>query len=150
MELCGLEQCSAPEILRGQEYSFETDMWSVGVILFILLSGRRPFEEDEKYDLYIKVASGDYSMESPEWSIVSPDGRDFVNRLLKVEPHERMTVAEALADPWLKFEADEYAYDATLKHLRLTTMGRRLRRVIGATKTAVSFRQFTRLTQRPE
>lgn len=149
-ELCGTEVCSAPEILKGQEYGTPADIWSVGVIVYTLLSGLRPFEEDEKYPLFVKVASGGYTFDSPEWEQVSPLGKDFVKRMLQVDFSQRMTVDDALTHPWINGEVPDVPLDKSLENLKQTMMGRKLRRVMGAAKSAASFRQFTRLTQRPE
>lgn len=148
--LCETEIFSAPEILKNEDYSISTDMWSLGVLVFILLSGRRPFEEDEREQIFKKVTSGEYSMETGEWEIVTDEGRDFVTRLLQVNPGDRMTVDDAFRHPWLNVELPDLAIDATLKHLQLTAMGRKFKKMAGAAKSAIGFRQFTRLTQRPE
>lgn len=149
-ELCSTEICSAPEILKGDPYGPAADMWSIGVITYTLLCGRRPFEEDEKYPLFIKVSNGVYNFDYPEWEHISKTAKIFVKKLLEVDPNKRMTVDQALDHQWLNHDNSEDGIEASFNNLLITTMGRKLKRMMGAAQTAASFRQFTRYTQMPE
>lgn len=149
-ELSLTEVCSSPEILRRQTYGPEVDMWSIGVITYILLCGRRPFEEDEKYPLFEKVSNGNYTFDLPEWEHISNEGKTFVKQLLEVNPKQRLTVDQALSHKWLSMDLSDDAIESSLKNLQITTMGRKLKKVMGAAITAASFRQFTKYTQMPE
>ena len=100
----------APEVLRGH-YSEECDMWSVGVVLFILLSSRLPFMGDTPEDLLTKVAKGEYEMDPTVWDPVSEDAKDLVRNLLQVNPEERLTAADALKHSWFAEISDNGRLD---------------------------------------
>lgn len=143
--------CTAPEIMRGEMYGLAVDMWSVGVIVFMLLSGRRPFEEDDRDELREMASNAEYSMETKEWDIISDGAKDFVRKLLTVDPDERMTVLQALDHPWLETDREEEpVYETTVRKLHVTSMGRKLKRSMGAAKSALIFRQITGMTERSD
>lgn len=101
---CGSVGYIAPEVvkcIRGQKsgYSTQCDMWSVGVIGFILLSGVMPFTGDEAARMS-KISRGRYNMKPELWSSVSPDGINFIQALLTVCPSKRLTARTALKHPW--------------------------------------------------
>jgi calcium/calmodulin-dependent protein kinase I len=91
---CGSEGYIAPEVLTGQGYGTEVDMWSLGCISYILLSGYPPYRP--------------ISFPGPEWDRVSPAAVDFVSKLLEPNPNFRMNAAEALKHRWLNFPALEH------------------------------------------
>jgi calcium-dependent protein kinase len=96
---CGSIQYVSPEVLRGN-YDSQCDMWSLGVIVFMLLSGQPPFDgfEDEVLE---SIRQGKYSMKNSRWKSISAQAKDFVQNLLVVDPRKRMTAAAALAHPWI-------------------------------------------------
>lgn len=73
-------------------------MWSLGVVLYILLSGTPPFEADGLYD---QILQGRYEFDAEEWEAVSPEAKDLVRRLMTVEPEKRPTIDDALKHLWL-------------------------------------------------
>ena len=107
---CGTPSYFAPELVRGfkapiiQEpsgpvgYGKPVDMWSLGVVLYILLSGTPPFEADGLYD---QILQGRYEFDAEEWEAVSPEAKDLVRRLMTVEPEKRPTIEDALKHLWL-------------------------------------------------
>lgn len=98
---CGTILYVAPEVL-AHKYTTQCDLWSLGVIVFILLSGYMPFHgKSEKETLNI-IKTGHYVMKSCRWSKVSKEARDFVKSLLVVDPNVRLTAEQALEHPWLK------------------------------------------------
>jgi len=127
--VCGSPLYVAPEILdigmSSETYTPAVDMWSVGVILFILLSGNSPFENEDEQILFEKIRSGDYSMDDCLWDYISAGAKDCVRALLVVNTTERMTITEALRHPWILGvkEAEETFLPSSLievKRARLT------------------------------
>ena len=77
------------------------DMWSVGVLLYILLSGNSPFDNEDERALFQTIKSGEYSMDDILWEHISDDAKDCVEKLLTVNTAMRMTASQALKHPWL-------------------------------------------------
>ncbi len=92
----------APEILRGDIYGPEVDLWSIGVILFVLLCGYPPFYDPSPSGLFGQIRKGAYCFAEPHWNHISQDAKFVVFRLLAVNPKDRMTLEELLDHPWVK------------------------------------------------
>lgn len=103
--ICGSPLYVAPEILDIgtciDTYTPAVDMWSVGVILYILLSGYSPFDSDDEQAMYQKIKRGEYSMKDDIWQYISEGAKSCIFGLLMVDNRSRMTVAEALHHPWI-------------------------------------------------
>ncbi|KAG6820295.1 hypothetical protein H0H93_002733 [Arthromyces matolae] len=94
---CGSPHYASPEIVNGQPYTGNaTDIWSCGVILYALLTGRLPFDDKNVRVLLSKVKSGKYDM--PAW--IDPLARDLLEKMLVVDVHSRITMPDILAHPW--------------------------------------------------
>lgn len=104
---CGTLTYCAPEILSNKPYGKEVDLWSLGIITYILLGGYPPFNANNESELIKEVIKGAFEFHSPDWDEVPPVAKDFINRLLKVNPKERMSVEMALTHPWLLMENTE-------------------------------------------
>ncbi|KAK8791025.1 hypothetical protein WA158_005656 [Blastocystis sp. Blastoise] len=102
---CGTPGYLAPEILRGLAYGTPVDMWSIGVITYILLCGYPPFPTDNDATLYRRTMRGEYSFSTTEWENVSQDAKDFVKALLVVDPEHRATAKQACAMRWMRYES---------------------------------------------
>jgi len=89
----------APEVLSGR-YGKECDIWSLGVVMYLLLSGRQPFQGSELKGIFAKVRSGDYSFKGTEWTGVSFQAKDLISHMIKVKTYQRITIEEALRHPW--------------------------------------------------
>ncbi|KAJ8598221.1 hypothetical protein CTAYLR_005529 [Chrysophaeum taylorii] len=97
---CGTPGYVAPEILKGTKYGSEVDMWSCGVIVYILLGGYPPFHDDNHAILYRKIKAADYTFEPQYWEQVSDDAKDLIRKMLVVNPDSRLTADQALRHPW--------------------------------------------------
>ncbi|EFJ48737.1 hypothetical protein VOLCADRAFT_31617, partial [Volvox carteri f. nagariensis] len=97
----------APELLtRPEHYAKngcgpEVDMWAVGVMIFFLLSGQTPFQAPTLEAVLQRVKTGEWAFHGRRWALVSEGARDLVSSLLKPDPAQRLSAAEALEHPWL-------------------------------------------------
>ncbi|NXC75336.1 KCC4 kinase, partial [Anhinga anhinga] len=119
----------APEILHGCPYGPEVDMWSVGVITYILLCGFEPFFDPrgDQY-MYSRILTCDYEFVSPWWDEVSLNAKDLVRKLIVLDPQKRLTVYQALEHPWVTGKAAKFAHmDSTQKKLQEFNARRKLK-----------------------
>ncbi|KFP51212.1 Maternal embryonic leucine zipper kinase, partial [Cathartes aura] len=95
---CGSPAYAAPELIQGKAYiGSEADIWSMGVLLYALLCGFLPFDDDNVMAVYRKIMGGKYSI--PKW--LSPSSTLLLNQMLQVDPKKRITVKHLLSHPWL-------------------------------------------------
>ncbi|KAI9184321.1 hypothetical protein H9P43_003374 [Blastocladiella emersonii ATCC 22665] len=95
---CGSPFYAAPEMILGKKYEGpEVDMWSVGVILFALLCGHLPFDDENIKELYKKIASGVFTCPS----YLTPQAKHLIQRLITVDPRKRATLDEVLNHAWV-------------------------------------------------
>ena len=107
---CGTPGYVAPEILEGKPYDTQADMWSLGVIVYILLGGYPPFIEQNQRDLFRKIRKGQYKFHEEYWGQVSMDAKNLIRTLLAVSPAERRTAKDVLtSDTWMKAGDDVLA-----------------------------------------
>lgn len=97
---CGTLSYVAPEVLRGYGYGKEVDLWSTGVILYVMLRGRLPFDCKNKQALIRKVISGRFSMRNEIWKNVSYNCRNLISNLICVNPLKRLSAKQALLHAW--------------------------------------------------
>ncbi len=100
-EQCGTPAYIAPEIIQGREYNQSVDLWSLGVITFVLLGGYLPFRSKNKKTLFSLIAHGKYEFYSSCWDKISPEAKDLINKMLVVDPEKRITADEALRHPYI-------------------------------------------------
>lgn len=104
-DIVGSAYYVAPEVLH-RSYSIEADVWSIGVIAYILLCGSRPFWARTESGIFRAVLKADPSFEEGPWPSLSSEAKDFVKRLLNKDPRKRMTAVQALSHPWLRNSKD--------------------------------------------
>ncbi|GAB5581878.1 serine/threonine-protein kinase D2 isoform X1 [Prionailurus iriomotensis] len=90
----------APEVLLNQGYNRSLDMWSVGVIMYVSLSGTFPFNEDE--DIKDQIQNAAFMYPACPWSCISSGAIDLINNLLQVKMRKRYSVDKSLSHPWLQ------------------------------------------------
>ncbi|XP_058088695.1 CDPK-related kinase 5-like isoform X1 [Magnolia sinica] len=100
-DIVGSAYYVAPEVLH-RSYTTEADVWSIGVIAYILLCGSRPFWARSESGIFRAVLKADPSFDEPPWPSLSSEAKDFVKRLLIKDPRKRMTAAQALGHPWIR------------------------------------------------
>lgn len=107
---CGSAFFVAPEIILNKKYDESADMWSLGVILYLLLSGNHPFytKSSNLSELFEKVTNGDYDF-LDDWCNVSDEAKNFIRKLLVVDPNERLSAGKALANSWLTLDENSLA-----------------------------------------
>ncbi|CAH1244590.1 CASK [Branchiostoma lanceolatum] len=138
----GTPHFMAPEIVRRDPYGKPVDVWSVGVMLYILLSGNLPFNgtKDRLFDAIVK---GRYHMNPRQWDHVSEQAKDLVTRMLELDQNERITVHETLQHPWIK-DRERYAPKIHL-HETVASMTKfnARRKLKGAVMSAVASHKWT-------
>lgn len=98
--LYGMPEYVAPEVANGEGVSFSADMWSVGIITHILLSGISPFRGVNDRETLTKIKEGRWEFDE-RWTNISSEGKDFVRKLLCYQEHMRIDVKAALNHPWI-------------------------------------------------
>ena len=100
---CGTPGYVAPEVLeQAGGYGPEVDVWSIGVILYILLCGFPPFYDENNAVLFKQIKQGAYSFPSPYWDEVSDGAKDLVKKILHIDPKKRYTIKQCLEHEWIK------------------------------------------------
>lgn len=98
---CGSPGYVAPEVLTSESYDKSVDMWSIGVIIYILLCGYPPFYADNAPALFKKIMDVKYDFDDPSWDEVSEDAKDLIRHLLVKNPEERFTAQQCKEHPWI-------------------------------------------------
>lgn len=106
-EPLGTMAYAAPEILQGRPYDRTVDIWSLGVMTFVVLIGLLPFSGDCDRTVAKAVVLGQYSFESPRWASISLDARNFISSLLKLKAADRPSAGAALLHPWFRAGEDD-------------------------------------------
>jgi len=89
------------KIIRGDPYGPEVDIWSIGVITYVMLSGFPPFDGENDIEVFASILSIRYDFPSPEWDKISTPASNFIQSLLVDNPKQRLTATQCLQHPWI-------------------------------------------------
>lgn len=102
---CFTPYYAAPEVLGPEKYDTSCDLWSLGVIMYILLCGYPPFYSNHGLaispGMKRRIRKGEYEFPSPEWNQISQEAKDLIKGLLKTDPDKRYSIADVMANPWV-------------------------------------------------
>nr|XP_019584014.1 PREDICTED: serine/threonine-protein kinase 33 isoform X2 [Rhinolophus sinicus] len=98
---CGTPIYMAPEVINAHDYSQQCDIWSIGVIMYILLCGEPPFLASSEEKLFELIRKGELRFHDPVWDSISDCAKSVLKQLMKVDPAHRITAKELLDNQWL-------------------------------------------------
>jgi len=99
---CGTPYYVAPEVLSATGYDKEVDLWSVGVITYLLLCGFPPFYGESLPEVFEQIMKADYDFPDPYWTDISQEAKDLISKLLVPDAKKRYTSTQALKHPWVE------------------------------------------------
>eukprot|EP00581_Thalassiosira_minuscula_P004670 CAMPEP_0183746236 /NCGR_PEP_ID=MMETSP0737-20130205/66651_1 /TAXON_ID=385413 /ORGANISM="Thalassiosira miniscula, Strain CCMP1093" /LENGTH=392 /DNA_ID=CAMNT_0025981923 /DNA_START=514 /DNA_END=1692 /DNA_ORIENTATION=- len=99
--MCGTPGYVSPEVLSDVAYGTKSDMWSLGVIIYILLGGYPPFTHDNNRMLFHMIRKGQFEFHEDYWGNISDDAKDLIKCLLTVDPSKRISANDALKHKWI-------------------------------------------------
>ena len=119
-EMWGTASYFAPELIGGA-YGPQADVWSIGCILYEMLSGQHPFHGKNDEELFSMIRSGFVDVHSPPWDEISTEAKELVKGLLELDPVKRLSCTEALKHPWITGEGIDHRHNEhiTAAHGRL-------------------------------
>ncbi|XP_019155393.1 PREDICTED: calcium-dependent protein kinase 17-like [Ipomoea nil] len=104
-DIVGSAYYIAPEVLR-RRYGPEVDIWSVGVMLYILLCGVPPFWAESEHGIFNAILRGHLDFSTDPWPAISPGAKDLVRKMLNSDPNQRLTAAQVLNHSWIKEDGE--------------------------------------------
>ncbi|KAE9596303.1 hypothetical protein Lal_00048724 [Lupinus albus] len=118
-DVVGTAYYIAPEVLK-RKYGPEADIWSVGVLLYILLCGVPPFWAESETGIFKAILKGQVDFSSDPWPSISPQAKDLVRKMLNSNPKQRLTAHQVLNHPWIKEDGE--APDTPLDNIVLNRL----------------------------
>ncbi|VDO31105.1 unnamed protein product [Onchocerca flexuosa] len=112
--MAGTPEFVAPEVIKFEPIDFYTDMWSIGVITYILLSGISPFLGETLGDTYVAVEKGEWEFDDEAFESISDAAKDFISKLLIMDQKQRMLPEDCLNHPWVVDSRAKAANDLIL------------------------------------
>ncbi|KAL1562481.1 Calcium-dependent protein kinase 15 [Salvia divinorum] len=112
-DIVGSAYYVAPEVL-WRSYGKEIDVWSAGVILYILLSGVPPFWAETEKGIFDAILNEEVDFDSQPWPSISNSAKDLVRKMLNKDPKRRITSAQVLEHPWIKGQASDKPIDSAV------------------------------------
>jgi len=101
LTLSGTPDYMAPEIIRGDPYGPEVDIWAIGVITYVMLAGFPPFDGENDVEVFASILAIRYDFPSPEWDKISSEAKNFIQSILVDSPSQRLTAMDCLQHPWI-------------------------------------------------
>ncbi|KAL7074323.1 hypothetical protein ACQ4LE_006213 [Meloidogyne hapla] len=144
---CGTPGYVAPEVLQQKPYGKAVDVWSIGVIAYILLCGYPPFYDENDANLFAQIIKGEYEFDSPYWDEISDSAKDFISHLMCCNPDQRYSCEQALAHPWISGNTarTKDIHGTVATHLKRSLAKRKWRKAYNAT-AAIRQLQMLRLS----
>jgi len=105
--LCGTPVYMAPEILAQGSYGKECDIWSIGVLIYFLLSGEHPFHANDVGDdnLFSEIAKGEFDFPEHLFGTISNEAKDLIRKCLNVNPSDRLNIEQIQEHGWFKLNS---------------------------------------------
>ncbi|CAN1226839.1 Calcium-dependent protein kinase 17 [Linum grandiflorum] len=104
-DIVGSAYYIAPEVLK-RKYGPEADIWSIGVMLYILLSGVPPFWAESEHGIFNAILRGQVDFQTDPWPAISPQAKDLVRKMLNSDPKQRVSASQVLNHPWIKEDGE--------------------------------------------
>ncbi|XP_041085819.1 death-associated protein kinase 3-like [Polyodon spathula] len=152
----GTPEFVAPEIVNYEPLGLEADMWSIGVITYILLSGASPFLGETKQETLTNISAVNYDFDEEYFMHTSELAKDFIRRLLVKDPKKRMTIEDSLQHPWIKVikrrnvrkeDSDKKPERRRLKTTRLKEYTIKSHSSMPPNNTYVNFERFSKVLE---
>ncbi|ETW00899.1 CAMK protein kinase [Aphanomyces invadans] len=141
--VCGSHDYIAPEILENIDgpcpYGIQVDIWSLGVLLFVLLGGYLPFHGNSQDDLYRAIKIGRFEFDEPYWEGISSAAQDIISKMLVTDPQKRSSAFDLLLHPWILDVTSPPVGDAVSRSSAI----RKFKTAALSVKAAVSFKMST-------
>ncbi|CAL1600135.1 unnamed protein product [Knipowitschia caucasica] len=146
----GTPEFVAPEVINYEPVSLQTDMWSIGVICYILLSGESPFQGNNDAETFAFVTLAKFEFDEESFEDITDEAKDFISALLKKDQTERLSCSEALTHPWMASFTP--LLRRPTKSLNKTKMRRFLakRKWRKAGKAVLALKRMANLSNRPD
>ena len=140
----------APEVLHG-EYNEKCDIWSCGVIFYILLCGYPPFDGESDEDIYKAIELGEVDFPEENWSQISQEAKNLIQKMLTLDINKRISALDSMQEPWFKKFSEKSKYDKNLAKNILGNM-KKFKKNRTLEKTIISFiiNQLVRKDERNE
>ncbi|XP_049746268.1 serine/threonine-protein kinase 33 isoform X4 [Elephas maximus indicus] len=119
---CGTPIYMAPEVINAHDYSQQCDIWSIGVIMYMLLCGGPPFWANSEDKLFELIRKGELRFRDPVWDSISDCAKSALKQLLKVDPAHRITAKELLDTQWITLTACEKVLPVTSKKANMDNL----------------------------
>ena len=99
---CGTPHYAAPELIKRVPYGSAIDIWSLGVIIYLVLCGFHPFSDDDIQELFYKIVNAKFTYPSPYWDNISIEAKNLIRNMLCINPKQRFNAKQVLTHEWMR------------------------------------------------